>query len=173
MAVASVYAEDGVTIDPGRIVLTASTSEAYTFLFKLLCDAGDEVLVPQPSYPLFDLLARLGRCRLVPYRLAYDGQWHVDRAAARRAVTARTRVILMVSPNNPTGSYVKQGEALEALASLGLPIVSDEVFAPHVLGRDDAALVQQGRARSVLAGRYGRAGLRACRGCRRWPRCPR
>ncbi len=153
-AVASVYAQDGVTVDPSRIVLTASTSEAYAFLFKLLCDSGNEVLVPQPSYPLFDLLARFEGVRLAPYPLAYDGQWHVDLAAARRAVTSRTRAVLMVSPNNPTGSYVKQTE-LEALAALGLPIVSDEVFAPFTLERDGGAAMPRGRAPSVLAAGVG------------------
>src|ERR1019366_4280757 len=122
---------------------TASTSEAYAFLFKLLCDPGDEVLVPVPSYPLFEPLARLGSVRAVPYRLAYGGAWHVDLASARDAVTARTRAIVAVSPNNPTGSYLKRAE-LAALGALGLPIVSDEVFARYPL-REDAT-----RARSAL-----------------------
>jgi aspartate/methionine/tyrosine aminotransferase len=148
-AVADVYAGSGLTVETSRIVLTASTSEAYAFLFKLLCDAGDEVLVPQPSYPLFDLLARFEHVRLVPYPLAYDGQWHVDQAAARRAVTTRTRAILVVSPNNPTGSYVKRAE-LEALAELGLPIVADEVFAPYVLPREGETAAPRRRAPSVL-----------------------
>src|ERR1019366_8943823 len=114
---------------------TASTSEAYAFLFKLLCDPGDEVLVPVPSYPLFEHLARLESVRAVPYRLAYDGAWHIDLGSARDAVTARTRAIVTVSPNNPTGSYLKRAE-LAALADLGLPIVSDEVFAQYPLKED-------------------------------------
>ena len=93
-AVAAVYAEAGVSVDPSRIVLTASTSEAYGFLWKLLCDDGDDVLVPQPSYPLFDLLAQLEGVRLVPYPLAYDGEWHIDQPALRRAIDERTRAIL-------------------------------------------------------------------------------
>ena len=121
--------------DAGRVVLTASTSEAYAFVFKLLCDPGDEVLVPQPSYPLFDLLAAYESVRLVPYRLAYDGRWHVDLDSVSRARTSRTRAILCVTPNNPTGSYLDRGE-LAAFAATGLPIVSDEVFAPYAL-RDD------------------------------------
>ena len=133
----------GVSIDASRIVLTASTSEAYAFLFKLLADAGDDVLVPSPSYPLFEHLARLESIRAVPYRLAYDGAWHIDVPSLRAAATPRTRAVVTVSPNNPTGSYLKRDE-LASLASLGLPIVSDEVFAEFPL-RDDPR-----RARSAL-----------------------
>jgi aspartate/methionine/tyrosine aminotransferase len=142
-AVANDLSAHGPPVDASRVVLTASTSEAYAFVFKLLCDAGDEVLVPVPSYPLFEHLARLEGVRAVPYRLAYDGAWHVDVDSARRAVTARTRALVVVSPNNPTGSYLARTE-LDALAALGLPIVSDEVFARYPL-RDDPA-----RARSAL-----------------------
>jgi alanine-synthesizing transaminase len=119
---------------PGRVILTASTSEAYAFLFKLLCDPGDEVLVPVPSYPLFEHLARLETVRAVPYRIAYDGAWHVDLDSVRAAVGPRTRAVVVVTPNNPTGSYLKRGE-LAALTDLGLPIVSDEVFAEYPLDR--------------------------------------
>jgi alanine-synthesizing transaminase len=122
----------GPEVDPRRVVLTASTSEAYAFLFKLLCDPGDEVLVPRPSYPLFEHLARLESVNVVPYRLAYDGAWHVDLPSVRAAITPRTRAIVTVSPNNPTGSYLKADE-LDALAALGQPIVSDEVFARYPL----------------------------------------
>jgi alanine-synthesizing transaminase len=132
-------------VSPGRVVLTASTSEAYAFLFKLLCDPGDEVLVPVPSYPLFEHLARLETVKAVPYRLAYDGAWHFDLDSVRSAVGPRTRAVVVVTPNNPTGSYVKRAE-LAALAELGLPIVSDEVFAGYSLDdRVDAA-----RASSAL-----------------------
>ncbi|MDI7269132.1 MAG: pyridoxal phosphate-dependent aminotransferase [Myxococcota bacterium] len=135
-AVAGLMAERGVQAPAGRIVLTASTSEAYAFLFNLLCDPGDEVLVPAPSYPLLDMLARLESVRLVPYRLEYDGEWRVDVDSLRAAVTGRSRAVATVSPNNPTGSCLKR-EELAAIASLGLPIVSDEVFASYPL-RDDA-----------------------------------
>jgi hypothetical protein len=124
-----------IGVDPDRVALTASTSEAYAMLFKLLCDPGDEALVPQPSYPLFEHLATLEGVKLAPYRLAYDGRWHVDLDSVRRAIGPRTRAILAVSPNNPTGSYLKRDE-LAAIAALGLPIVSDEVFASYPL-RDD------------------------------------
>ena len=134
-AVAAELRGHGPAVDPSRVVLTASTSEAYAFVFKLLCDPGDEVLVPVPSYPLFEHLARLESVRAIPYRLAYDGAWHVDVASARDARTPRTRAIVTVSPNNPTGSYLKRAE-LATLAGLGLPIVSDEVFARYPLRED-------------------------------------
>jgi aspartate/methionine/tyrosine aminotransferase len=135
-AVARDLTAQGLQVDADHVVLTASTSEAYAFLFKLLADPGDEVLVPAPSYPLFEHLARLESVRPVPYRLAYDGAWHVDLASARASMTGRTRAVVVVHPNNPTGSYLKRDE-LDALASLGLPIVSDEVFARFSL-REDA-----------------------------------
>jgi aspartate/methionine/tyrosine aminotransferase len=145
-AVAGDLSAHGPPVDPSRVVLTASTSEAYAFLFKLLCDAGDEVLVPAPSYPLFEHLARVEAVRPVPYRLAYDGRWHIDIDSLRAARGPRTRAVVLVSPNNPTGSYVKRDE-LAAVAELGLPIVSDEVFSRYPL-RDDPA-----RARSALEAR--------------------
>ncbi len=136
-------------VDPSRVVLTASTSEAYGFLFKLLCDPGDEVLVPVPSYPLFEHLARLEAVRAVPYRLAYDGRWHVDVDSLRNAVSQRTRAIVTVSPNNPTGSYLKHDE-LAALSSLGLPIVSDEVFASYPLREDPTRATSALEAQGTL-----------------------
>ncbi len=134
-AVSAELARHGVTCAPSRIVLTASTSEAYAFVLDLLCDPGDEVLVPAPSYPLLEHLATLEGVHLAPYRLAYDGEWHVDLESVRAARTRRTRAILIVTPNNPTGSFLKRDE-LAALGALGLPIVSDEVFAPYAFGAD-------------------------------------
>jgi hypothetical protein len=116
------------------ILLTASTSEAYAFLFKLLCDPEDSVLVPAPSYPLFEHLAELEGVRAVPYRLAYDGAWHVDLSSVRAAVEPRTRALVLVSPNNPTGHYTPAAELTE-LSRFGLPLISDEVFAPFWLGK--------------------------------------
>lgn len=112
---------------PERCVLAASTSEAYGWLFKLLCDPGDEVLAPRPSYPLFDQLAAFEGVALRPYPLVYDGAWHVDTAALAQAVGPRTRAVLVVSPNNPTGQVLRAGE-LAALERLGLPIIVDAVF---------------------------------------------
>ena len=130
-AAAQEMARRGAAIDPARVILTASTSEAYSYLFKLLCDPGDEVLVPTPSYPLFDHLARLDDVRPVPYAMEYHGTWSIDVGALAREITPRTRALFIVSPNNPTGSYLKRGE-LVAIAALcqerRLALVGDEVF---------------------------------------------
>lgn len=120
----------GAHVDPDDVVLTASTSEAYGLLFKLFCDPGDEVLVPEPSYPLFDVLARLEGVRAVPYRHGYDGSWYLDLDSLRAARSTRTRAVVAVSPNNPTGAFLKPSEAL-AIADLGLPLIADEVFWPY------------------------------------------
>jgi alanine-synthesizing transaminase len=151
-AVAATYAEAGIPLDPSHVVLTASTSEAYAFLFKLLCDPGDEVLIPQPSYPLFELIARLEGVKLAPYPLSYDGAWHVDHTAIEHALTPRTRAIFIVSPNNPTGSFVTDAE-LAAMARTGLPLVSDEVFAPFVLdgGADRPSILATRESELVFA----------------------
>jgi alanine-synthesizing transaminase len=125
----------GLSVAPAQIMLTASTSEAYGMLFKLLCDPGDAVLVPAPSYPLLEELAALENVKLVPYTLSYDGEWHIDPEGVRAANAAalyRARAIVTVHPNNPTGSYLKRHE-LSLLTSLNLPIISDEVFADYAL----------------------------------------
>jgi hypothetical protein len=134
-AVAAHYRELGVELGSERVVVTASTSEAYSLLFKLLCDPGDEILTPRPSYPLLEHLARFDHVRAVPYQLAYDGSWYLDFDSVERARTQRTRAILVVSPNNPTGSYLKRDE-LSQLSRLGLPVISDEVFASYPLTED-------------------------------------
>jgi hypothetical protein len=138
-AVALDYARRGVPLDPARLLLTASTSEAYALLFKLLCDPGDQVAVPRPSYPLFDFLARLESVDVVRYPLRYDAAWSVDLDALRAAVTGRTRAVVVVHPNNPTGSFLKRAEA-EALLALcaehGLALIADEVFADYAIGPD-------------------------------------
>jgi aspartate/methionine/tyrosine aminotransferase len=138
-AVAADYARRGISVEPSRILLTASTSEAYAHLFKLLCDPGDAVLVPRPSYPLFDFLATLESVEVHRYPLRWDGEWHLSVAALAEAVTPRTRAVVVVHPNNPTGSYLKRDEAhglLALCAERGLALVADEVFADYAL-RDD------------------------------------
>jgi len=125
------YADHRATIDPDSIVLTTSTSEAYSFLFRLLCDAEDEVLVAQPSYPLFDFLADLDHIRLKPYPLFYDYGWWIDFAELERRIGPRTRAILVVHPNNPTGHWTHDAERekLEKLCEArGLALIVDEVF---------------------------------------------
>jgi alanine-synthesizing transaminase len=139
---AAVASELGVSAS--RVAMTASTSEAYATLFKILADPGDEILVPAPSYPLLGFLAAFESVRLVPYPLVYAGRWHVDVEAMKRAVTDRTRAIVVVSPNNPTGSYLGASE-LEAMLDLELPIISDEVFASYPLD------VPDDRARTVAS----------------------
>src|SRR5260370_13157417 len=122
-----------------RILLTASTSEAYAYLFKLLTDPGDEVLVPRPSYPLFEFLADMESVAVRQYPLLYRGGWSIDLHGVEAALTSRTRAIVLVNPNNPTGSYLKRGE-LRALTELcaqrDVALISDEVFADYALADD-------------------------------------
>jgi len=99
-AIAAYYATLGVAVNPEHMILTASTSEAYSFLFKLLCNADDEVIVPQPSYPLFEYLCQLNDVAIRHYRLAYDGEWHIDFESLESVITSRTRAIILVHPNN-------------------------------------------------------------------------
>jgi alanine-synthesizing transaminase len=141
-AVAREYVRHGINVAPDRIVLTASTSEAYSVLFKLLCaPAGDAVLVPVPSYPLFDHLTRLDGVRSIPYRLEYHGRWVVDFDSIADAWNRDVRALLAVSPNNPTGSVLTTDEVqrLSDLCAAGdAALVLDEVFADYPL-RADAA----------------------------------
>ena len=135
-AVGAELARHGASVDPGRVVLTASTSEAYAFLFKVLCDPGDEVLVPVPSYPLFEILSGLEAVRAVPYPLDPHGGWSYDAGAIAARVTARTRAVIVVSPNNPTGTVLSAADvrALSACcATHGLALIADEVFVDYRL----------------------------------------
>src|SRR3954462_2086664 len=128
-AVAAYYAEHGAILSPEHIILTTSTSEAYSYLFRLLCDPGDEVLTASPSYPLFDYIARLDDVRLVEYPLLYDHGWLIDLHALAAAITERTRAIIVVHPNNPTGHFCSaaEREALQRLcAERGLALIVDE-----------------------------------------------
>src|SRR5260370_20909761 len=97
----------GKSVDPERVVLTSGSREGYSHIFRLLCDSGDEILVPSPSYPLFEFLADLADIQLVPYPLFYDDGWGIDFASLREALTPRSRAVLVVHPNNPTGSLVQ------------------------------------------------------------------
>jgi alanine-synthesizing transaminase len=120
-----------VSTDAERIILTTSTSEGYSYVFRLLCNGGDELLVPKPSYPLFEFLGDLQDVKLVPYPLIYDHGWQMDFPSMEKVVSARTRGVVVVHPNNPTGSYVRAGE-VELLNSFchahGLALIVDEVF---------------------------------------------
>lgn len=130
-AVAAHHARQGQNADPERLILAGSTSEAYGWLFKLLCEPGDEILVPKPSYPLFECLATLDAVRAVEYSLPEDLRWKIDFDALERCRTERTRAVVVVNPNNPTGAFLKRAEwrRLQSwAASHGLAIIADEVF---------------------------------------------
>src|ERR1700676_633402 len=137
-AVAEYYAEEhGVRgMDAERIILTTSTSEGYSFVFRLLCNAGDELLVPKPSYPLFEFLADLQDVKLTPYELIYDHAWQMDFPSLENGVSERTRGVVVVHPNNPTGSYVQAAE-MKMLNSFcaehRLAVIADEVFLDYRL----------------------------------------
>lgn len=134
--VAGEYARRGVAVPLDRIVLSASTSEAYAWLFKLLGDPGDDVLVPQPSYPLFELLTGLEGIVPRAYRLEHHGRWSIDRDSLAAALTPRTKAVLVVSPNNPTGSMLRRDDRSwlwTICARHGLALIADEVFADYPL----------------------------------------
>lgn len=148
-AVSRYYAQCGRDVPASRIVLTASTSEAYAYLFKLLADPGGEVLVPRPSYPLFEFLARMESVCVKQYSLRYDGAWHIDFDSLARAVSERTRALVVVNPNNPTGSFVKPGEARqldEFAARHGIAILIDEVFFDYAFASAPPAASLPGHA---------------------------
>jgi alanine-synthesizing transaminase len=156
-AVAGDYARRGLTLDPSRIVLTASTSEAYSLLFKLLCaPSGDAVLVPAPSYPLFDHLTMLDGVRAVPYQLHYHGRWTLEPGELARAWSPAVRAVLAVSPNNPTGSVLTPDE-MDALSGVcadrDAALILDEVFADYPL--DPSVAVVPAAAGRCLTFRLG------------------
>ena len=135
-AVAAYYAARGDSVSIHDMFLTTSTSEAYSFVFRTLCNPGDELLVPQPSYPLFDFLAEIQDVKLVRYPLVYDHGWQIDLAAFERAITPRTRGAIVVHPNNPTGHYTRPADAakLNAICSARhLAVIADEVFLDFTL----------------------------------------
>jgi aspartate/methionine/tyrosine aminotransferase len=153
-AVCRYYADHGVALDPGQIVLTTSTSEAYSFLFRLLSDPGGEILVPQPGYPLFDFLATLDNVRIKAAPLVYDEGWQIDFEGLRRAITPQTRAIVVVHPNNPTGHFTKLWEA-EELARIcrayELSLIVDEVFLDYREQGNKGTREQEGREQGSFA----------------------
>jgi alanine-synthesizing transaminase len=139
-AVASYYAERGSPVPPDQIFLTAGTSEAYSYVFRLLANAGDNVLTPQPSYPLFDYLAGLNDLELASYSLRYAHGWHLDAGSLEARRTSRTRAIVVVHPNNPTGSFIRRAELdflVDNCRRHHLALVADEVFADYALEPDE------------------------------------
>lgn len=152
-AVAAYLGSLGATVTAEELFLTASTSEAYSFAFHVLADPGDEILVPAPSYPLLDWLASLAGIVVRRYPLAYDGSWHIDLPALAAAIGPRTRGVVIVSPNNPTGSYLSDPE-LRALRSLlaprGIALLADEVFAEYPLVERRARILSVAGEREML-----------------------
>jgi len=135
-SVAQYYADAGVSVPVDDLILTTSTSEAYTFAFRALCNPGDEILIPQPSYPLFELLAEIQDVKLVRYSLVYDHGWQIDFHSLERTISPRARAVVVVNPNNPTGNYVRSVEfaRLNAICfNHGLAILADEVFSDYGL----------------------------------------
>lgn len=140
-AVSEYYAGRGQRVEPSRMILTASTSESYGWLFKLLADPGDDVLVPRPSYPLFEFLAALESVRVVQYPLLYHEEWQIDFGALEPLMSERTKALVLVNPNNPTGSFLKEAEwtRLAALCrARGVAVICDEVFADFVFEGGEA-----------------------------------
>ena len=136
-AVAEYYAKRGDRVVPEDIILTTGTSEAYSFVFRLLCDPGDEVLVAAPSYPLFEFLADIQDVKLRRYPLVYDYGWQIDFGALERSITEHTRAVIVVHPNNPTGHFCSAPEAAklnEICAQRKLALIADEVFLDFALG---------------------------------------
>ena len=149
-AVAGYYADRGTSVSIEDIFLTTSTSEAYSYAFRTLCDPGDELLIPSPSYPLFDFLAEIHDVSLVRYPFLYDHGWQIDFHALEQAVTPRTRGVIVVHPNNPTGHFVKSGEMAQ-LSSIcsdrEIAIIADEVFLDFALeGERSASFVSNREA---------------------------
>ncbi len=163
-AVCKYYADHGVAVEPDQVVLTTSTSEAYSFLFRLLCDVDSEIVVPVPGYPLFDFLAGLSDVRLKTAPLVYDFGWQIDPQGFRLAITERTRAIVLVHPNNPTGHYTKEWEAAELgriCRERGIALVVDEVFLDYAFGAAEGTFAAglEGVAVYVVSGLSKIAGL--------------
>jgi len=144
--------------DAANIVITASTSEAYSFLFKLLCDPGDAVLTARPSYPLLEHLAALELIDLHYFPLEFHRRWEIDPSRLETAITGRTRAIVVINPNNPTGSYVAPAEQ-EEIARFGLPVISDEVFHPFAFADRSPSFVREDVLSFTLGGLSKSAGL--------------
>ena len=150
-AVRDYYASLGAELTEEQLLLTTSTSEAYSFAFRLLCDPEDEVLIPTPSYPLFEFLAQIQDVNLVPYELVYDHGWQIDFHSMEKAITARTRAIILVNPNNPTGSFVTETERQQLncfCREHSLALIVDEVFFDFNLS--DAKFTTMATNRDVL-----------------------
>src|SRR6266478_2321860 len=153
-AVTEYYSARGTTISADDIVLTTSTSEAYSFVFRLLCNPGDELLIPAPSYPLFGFLADILDVKLVRYPLIYDHGWQIDLHGLQQAVAARTRGVIVVNPNNPTGQFVKAAELArlnELCAAREMALIADEVFLDFPLAAEKSVSFAGNKAALTFA----------------------
>ena len=155
-AVVRYYADRGVDLNPDQVFLTTSTSEAYSYIFRLLANPGDAILVPRPSYPLFDFLARLNDLELIPYPLAYHDGWAIDLeglASRLRPAAPKARAILVVHPNNPTGTFVTD-EELQAMLKLcrtyEMALVADEVFSDYAFAQDSTRVITHAAVSGAL-----------------------
>jgi hypothetical protein len=152
-AVAQYYCDRGAYVHPDQIFLTSSTSEAYSFVFRLLSNPGDKILAPQPSYPLFDFLGALNDVNVIPYPLAYNDGWQVDLQALASRWDSRSRAVLVVHPNNPTGSYIQKrelAEMTEICRQNNAAIIADEVFFDYGFGVDAERVVTHAQNAEVL-----------------------
>jgi alanine-synthesizing transaminase len=152
-AVADHYKDLDLAVNPENIFLTTSTSESYNIVFRLLMDVGDEILVPQPSYPLLDYLAHINDVNIRHYQLRYDDEWHIDIHSLRSSISEKTKAILVIHPNNPTGSYIKKDEynsLIEIALANNLVIISDEVFSDYSFYEDDRRVKSFAGKDSVL-----------------------
>ncbi|HUU13556.1 MAG TPA: pyridoxal phosphate-dependent aminotransferase [Terriglobia bacterium] len=152
-AIAAYYAERGINVDVERIFLTTSTSEAYAYVFRLLANPGDNILVPSPGYPLFEILGGLNDLEAISYPLVYDHGWHMQVETLRDRVNARTRAIVVVHPNNPTGSFVKNQELkllLECCRERSLALIADEVFADYAFESDEKRVTTHAQVADAL-----------------------
>ncbi len=152
-AVAQYYSERGAQLDPDQIFLTTSTSEAYSFVFRLLANPGDKILAPQPSYPLFDFLGALNDVEVLPYPLVYDDGWQVDLEALASRWEPRVRAVLVVHPNNPTGSFLQMRELdrmIEICQRNQTAIIADEVFADYGFAADAERVVTHAQNSDAL-----------------------
>lgn len=142
-ALSKYYEDQNVSIHPEDIFLTSTTSEAYSFLFKLLCDVNDEILAPQPSYPLFEYLCQLNDVKLRRYSLLYDGEWNIDFSSLERSINCKTKIIILIHPNNPTGSYIKNSE-FEKICNLcnekSIALIVDGVFNIYNLSSENCII---------------------------------
>lgn len=153
IAVTDYYSVYNIEVNPQNIFLTSSTSEAYTFIFRLLMNVGDEILVPKPSYPLIEYLAQINDVDIKYYHILYDGEWHIDFESIKKNILKNTKAILLIHPNNPTGSYIKKEEyktLVEICASHNLALIADEVFLDYSFYEDDSRVNSFANKKDVL-----------------------